>query len=558
MKNESLRSHFPCFQKGNGLQNIVYFDSAATTQKPDVVLEAIQSFYLESNANVHRASYELASQATAQFENVRGTVQRFINANSANEIIWTKGATEGINLVASCLERFLVASQPDSPRGRILISATEHHANIVPWQQLAKKHNYAIDIIPINEAGIWDLPAALERVTKHTKVVAIGLVSNALGNINPIEKIIEKAKTVGAITLVDGAQAVSHISVDMKSLDCDFFVFSGHKAFAPTGIGVLYGRENLLEQLPVYLVGGEMVESVDYTDSTFRSLPFKYEAGTPNIEGVIALGTAIEFIQTNRQNIESQEANLNLHLRAALKRIVDVQILGDQINNIATISFLVKGINSQDLGLFLGESNIAVRVGHHCAMPLMKTLGFEGTIRVSLSCYNTIEEIDRFESVLVSAISQLSETIEYSRNELEDGLISGKYTLGIAVSNAIGWDGKYREIMLAGKQLSRLTGEFKNENNLIAGCESDLWLECRVLPDSRFYLYADSPSKVIRGLIALLIEPIQGQKTVFVLNFDFKAYLINIGLQKHLSESRGNGLNQAIKKIKEYAHKDSN
>lgn len=554
MRKESLRSHFPCFQNGNGLHNTIYFDSAATTQKPSAVLDAIQWYYLNQNANVHRASYELASQTTTQYENARVTVQKFINAKSANEIVWTKGATEGINLVAKCLEGVLSASELNGSQGRILISATEHHANIVPWQQLAKKLNYAIDVIPINEVGIWDSQAALDLVSKHTKVVALGLVSNALGNINPVENIIKKAQSVNAITLIDGAQAVAHIPVDMQVLDCDFFVFSGHKAFAPTGVGVLYGRESLLNELPVYLTGGEMVETVDYTESTFQSLPFKYEAGTPNIEGVLALGEAINFIEVNRQDIHQQETTLNRYLREALGRIPNIHIMGDQINNIAIISFFIKGINSQDLGLFLGENKIAIRVGHHCAMPLMKSLGIEGTVRVSLSCYNTIEEVKKFVTVLNSAIQQLSDTNENDTGELIDGGKSDKNTLGIAVSKAIGWDGKYREIMLAGKQLSRLTGEFKNDNNLVSGCESDLWLDCRVQANNRLYLYADSPSKVIRGLIALLFEPIQGQNTMFILNFDFKVYLADMGLQKHLSESRGNGLNQAIKKIKEYAH----
>lgn len=518
------------------------------------MLEAIQSYYLNQNANVHRASYELASQTTTQFENARVTVQKFINAKIPNEIVWTKGATESINMVAKCLEGFLPVSNPNTPKGRIVISATEHHANIVPWQQLAKKHNYQIDVIPINEAGIWDLQAALELVTKNTEVVALGLVSNALGNINPIEKIIKKAKAFGAITLVDGAQAVSHFPVDVQALNCDFFVFSGHKAFAPTGVGVLYGRESLLNALPVYLTGGEMVETVDYCDSTFQSLPFKYEAGTPNIEGVIALGEAINFIEIYRQDIQAHEANLNAHLRSALRRVANIQILGDQINNVATVSFFIRGINSQDLGLFLGENNIAVRVGHHCAMPLMKSLGIDGTIRVSLSCYNTIEEIERFENALKSAIGRLGESNQDDVVEPDNVLPSDQYKLGNAVSKATGWDGKYREIMLAGKQLAGLTAELKNDSNLITGCESDLWLGCRVLPDNRLYLYADSPSKVIRGLIALLIEPVQGQKTTYILNFDFKAYLADIGLQKHLSESRGNGLTQAVKKIRQYAH----
>lgn len=549
MTKNALRSKFPCFRDGNALQDLVYFDSAATTQKPESVLNCIQDYYLNQNANVHRASYGLASATTTQFEQARSKVQKFINAHSSNEIVWTKGATEAINMVAKTLTDTFTDKNVAQGTGRILISATEHHANIIPWQILAQKCDLAIDVIPVNELGVWDTNAALDLIGPDTKIVALGLVSNALGNINPIKPILQKAKAHGAMTLVDGAQAVSHMVVDVQDLQCDFFVFSGHKAFGPTGIGVLYGREAILTSLPVYLTGGEMVDKVDYQQSTFLPLPFKYEAGTPNIEGVIALGAAIDFIDSHRELIVQQESLLSAHLRSKLSQIPAVKLLGDEVNHIATVSFHVEGLDNFDLGTFLASNNIAIRVGHHCTMPLMKTLGISGTVRASLSCYNTIEEIDKFVVILKRAIEQLS---GFPHESVESFELKTVKVLALAskVKAAKGWDGKFREIMLAGKHLARLSDEKKTTENLVHGCESELWLICHRKSDDYLEFEADSPSKMIRGLISLILEPINSEPASYIANYNFNAHLIEIGLEQHLSESRTNGLAQAIKTIK--------
>lgn len=536
-----IRKQFPIFDDDKTGPDWVYFDSAATSQKPKQVIDTITHFYQAENANVHRASHTLATQTTGRFEQARVSVQHFINARSEKEIVWTKGATEAINLVANGLGKGWF-----SAGDRIVLSATEHHGNLVPWLALAKEQKLIVDVIPIDTDGVLDIEAGLALLEDKTALLALGHVSNALGNINPVDVLIAKAKEQGALTLLDGAQASAHLSIDVQKLDCDFYVFSGHKMFAPTGIGVLYGKFEALKKLPVYQLGGEMIERVSFDNVTYQAPPFKFEAGTPNIEGVLGLASAIDFIQSHRLDIEQAERNLYQYLIDKLSAVPGIRLLGDTKQTVATQSFIIEGINNQDLGLLLNEQNIAVRVGHHCAMPLMQALGIDGTIRVSLACYNQTQEIDRFVEALLTSIARLSDPETACRPvgkiKLKTPINGG---LGDKLKATKGWQEVYRQIMLAGKAIQPLADEQKTADNEVFGCESQVWLKISVSNNClsvQFY----SPSKIVRGLLAILLEPIQQVSLQSVLAFDGLAYLKELGLDKHLSQSRGNGLKAVL------------
>ncbi|MFT4941024.1 MAG: cysteine desulfurase/selenocysteine lyase, partial [Paraglaciecola sp.] len=341
MFETNLRDYFPIFSKPSQSLPWVYFDSAATSQKPASVLETMQTFYTKNNANVHRGSHTVSLATTQAFEKARQTIQHFIHAASYKEIIWTKGATESINLVAAILAKARLRAGDE-----IVLSNLEHHANIVPWQQVAEQLGLVIKVLPISQNGVLDLERSLALITDKTALLAVAHVSNALGNIQPIEQLIEKAKECGALTLIDGAQAVAHLDVDVQALDCDFYVFSGHKMFGPTGIGVLYGKQALLEVLPAYQTGGEMIKKVSFTGSTFQGLPFKYEAGTPNIAGVLGIAAAADFIKLHRINIAKQELFLYQLLIAGLQQIPELQLWGEIDNSICLQSFTVEGIDN--------------------------------------------------------------------------------------------------------------------------------------------------------------------------------------------------------------------
>ncbi|MDC0603253.1 aminotransferase class V-fold PLP-dependent enzyme, partial [Aliiglaciecola sp.] len=441
MKEHSLRAQFPFFQHGNNQQTI-YFDSAATTQKPQCVIDTIIDFYTYKNTNVHRASHSLAQRTTNEFEQARTYVKDFIGATHSAEIIFTKGATESINLVAKAL------ADTDIPNGkRILISATEHHANLVPWQQLARQKQLEIDVIPVDSAGNWLIEEGLSLLTEATCIVALGMVSNALGTINPIKIFLDKANSVNALTLVDAAQGIAHLAIDVQRLNCDFLVFSGHKAYASTGIGVLYGKKAKLEVLPVFLTGGEMIQKVDYQTASFQAAPFKFEAGTPNVEGVLTLKQALEFINTHRKQIDHHERQLTSYLLAKLALVKGIVVYG-QGERISTVSFSVNGYNSHDLGTLLNEQGVAMRVGHHCAMPLMKTLGVAGTLRISLACYNEKYEIDKAMVALQVAINKIApDNSPIEHDEKVNQQNTENMPLAEAVQSAKGWDSVYRQIM---------------------------------------------------------------------------------------------------------------
>ena len=388
----NIRDQFPILhQKVHG-HPLIYFDNAATSQKPLKVINAISEYYLHENSNIHRGAHYLSNQATEKYEKSREAVRRLINAESTEEIILTKGTTESINLVASCLSQYLF-----QPGDEILISGLEHHANIVPWQIAAEQKGALIKVIPILDSGELDLVAFKNLLSPKTKLLALSHISNALGTINPVEEMIALAKEKGALVLIDGAQSAPHMIVDVQALDCDFFCFSAHKIYGPTGIGVLYGKKAQLEKMPPYQSGGEMIKEVTFKGTTFNDLPYKFEAGTPNIAGGIGLLAAVEFLEeVGLEHIARREAELLAYATKKLKELGGIQFVGEAKEKAAVISFLVDGIHPSDLGSVLDKLGIAVRTGHHCAQPIMDRFEIPGTVRASFAVYNTENEIDMF------------------------------------------------------------------------------------------------------------------------------------------------------------------
>lgn len=398
-----VRADFPILAQQINGHPLVYLDNAATTQKPRQVIDAISHYYLHDNSNVHRGAHTISDRATAHFEHARKNVAQFINAASTREIIWTRGTTEGINLVANSFGGQLKAG------ARVLVSAMEHHSNIVPWQMLAQRQGVTVEVIPVDEVGVLNLDAFHEMLDERVELVAVNHVSNALGSVNPVREIIQASQAVGAKTLIDGAQAIAHWPLDVQSLGCDFYVFSGHKLFGPTGIGVLYGKEALLETMPPYQGGGEMIETVSFAGTTYNQLPFKFEAGTPDIAGVIGLSAAIDYLNAlDRQSAEQHEQSLLAVATERAESLEGVTVIGRSPVKTAILGFMVDGIHSSDLGMLLDQQGVAVRTGHHCAQPIMEQYQISGTVRASFSFYNTHEEIDRLFSALASARKLLS------------------------------------------------------------------------------------------------------------------------------------------------------
>jgi cysteine desulfurase/selenocysteine lyase len=398
-----IREDFPILhQKVNG-KPLIYFDNGATSQKPKAVIEALNTYYLKNNANIHRGAHYLAAKSTGDYENTRETIQHFLNARFVEEIIFTRGVTEGINLVAQSWGRYNLQAGDE-----IIISTMEHHSNIVPWQLIAEEKGAVIKVIPITNQGELILEEYEKLLSPRTKLVSVVHASNALGTVNPVKKIIDLAHKVGAKVLIDGAQATVHLNIDVQALDCDFYVFSGHKIYAPTGIGALYGKKEILEAMHPYQGGGEMIKEVTFEKTTFNELPYKFEAGTPNIADGIAFKAAFDYMQSlDKQALATHENNLLTYATEKLSEIEGLKIIGQAAEKISVISFIIEGIHHSDLGTLLDMNGIAVRTGHHCTQPLMRRLGISGTTRISFAMYNTIEEIDQTLGVLPKVIKML-------------------------------------------------------------------------------------------------------------------------------------------------------
>ena len=397
---DQIRKQFPILHQQVNGKPLVYFDNAATSQKPQSVIDALTAYYQADNSNIHRGIHTLAERATTAFEDTRKRVRQFINAREAEEIIFTKGTTEGINLVASTFGRKFINAGDE-----IIISSLEHHSNIVPWQLLCKEKGCELKVISIHQNGEINFDEYVKLLNDKTKLVSINHVSNALGTINPIKEIISEAKKFGAKVMVDGAQAAPHMEIDVQDLDCDFYALSAHKVYGPTGTGVLYGKREILEKIPPYQGGGEMIKEVHFSGTTFNDIPYKFEAGTPNIGEVVAFKAALDFVdELGKENIAEHENDLLSYANELLKEVDGFTPIGTAENKTSVISFLIDGIHSFDLGQLLDAKGIAVRTGHHCTQPLMDFYEIEGTVRASFAVYNTREEVKYFVDALRSIV----------------------------------------------------------------------------------------------------------------------------------------------------------
>ncbi|MDD2929409.1 MAG: cysteine desulfurase [Sideroxydans sp.] len=392
------RTDFPLLKSRVHDKPLIYLDNAATTQKPLAVIEAERNYYLYTNANVHRGIHSLSLQATEAYEHARTTVQHLLNAASSDEIIFVRGTTEAINLVAQSYGRSRFQAGDE-----IILSQMEHHSNIVPWQMLCQQTGATLRIIPVNDDGELRMEVFSGLLNEHTRLVAVTHVSNSLGTINPVAEIVAQAHRHGVPVLLDGAQAVSHLPVDVQALDCDFYAFSGHKLYGPTGIGVLYGKAALLEAMPPYQGGGDMIRSVSFAETNYNSLPYKFEAGTPNIAGAIGLGVAIDYLESfGWDELHAHEQSLLTYAMHAMSEIHGLTIIGNAREKISILSFVLDGIHPHDIGTILDREGVAIRTGHHCTMPLMERLGLPATARASFALYNSRHDVD----VLVNAIHQ--------------------------------------------------------------------------------------------------------------------------------------------------------
>ncbi len=554
-----VRRDFPILQD----KKLVYLDNAATSQKPRAVIDALQRYYESQNANIHRGVYQLSQTATHQYEQARKKVARFINAYNDTEIIFTRGATEAVNLVAHSYGRaFLKAGD------EIVISSLEHHSNIVPWQIVCEMTGAKLRVIPIDDAGELLMDEYAKMLGPKTRLVAVTHLSNALGTINDVAKITELAHAVGAKVLIDGAQWVAHHPTDVRAIGCDFYAFSGHKLYGPTGIGVLWGRRELLEKMPPYQGGGDMIESVTFEKTTYAPLPNKFEAGTPHIAGAVGLGAAIDYISSiGLEAMAQHEAELLAYATDQLSRINGLRIVGTARDKASVVSFVIEDppISTMDVGMRLDTAGIAVRTGHHCCQPVMDRLGIGSTARASLAFYNTREDVD----ALVVALRKIVEAERSSAAAAPAGAASVRLDLEFpaastpspqAAADQLASDFEFLEdretrnqyVLDLGEKLPNYFDLLKNLSQRIPGCMSQVYLISRRAPGTadRFEFIADADAHIVRGEIAILQKLYSGQRASDVLNFDIEAFFNRIGLEQFLSSQRRNGLAGMVKRIR--------
>jgi cysteine desulfurase / selenocysteine lyase len=560
-----VRADFPILQTTAHGKPLVYLDNGATTQKPRAVIDRLVRFYEHENANIHRGVYELSQRATTAYEEAREKIARFINARETREVIFTRGTTEGVNLVAAGFGRKLL-----KPGDEIILSAMEHHSNIVPWQLAAEQAGATIRVIPMNDAGELLLDEYEQLLNERTRLVSVVHVSNSLGTVNDVKRIVELAHRVGAKVLVDGAQWVAHHRTDVQAIGCDFYVFSGHKLFGPTGIGALWGRAELLEQLPPYQGGGDMIESVTFEKTTYAQLPSRLEAGTPDIAGAIGLGAAIDYLQSiGFENFEPHEAALLKHATEQLGGIPGLRIIGTADKKGGVISFVIDNppISSLDVGTRLDQQGIAVRTGHHCCQPVMDRMRVPATIRASIALYNTTEEIDALAAALRVIVGDAGRksrpvakaasterirfphasepTVTKAADRLESDLADLAAIMGReAVGNYIS------EI---GDQLLPMPDALKVERYRVPGCMSIVYLFVNPAPSDRgtveFLGWSDSA--VVRGLIAILQRLFSGQQASDVLAYDVESFFRRAGLDEFTTTlKRRGGLLNMIRAIR--------
>ena len=413
MNINEIRSQFPVLDQQVYGKPLVYLDNAATTQKPLCVIDRERDYYLHENCNIHRGVHYLSQKATEAYEHARQTVADFVHAKEAREIIFTRGTTESLNLLATSFEHLLLSTSNSqlstlNSQLKVLVTSMEHHSNLVPWQQMVQRHHGQLLVVPMNDKGVLDLEQYERLLKESPKVVSIAHISNVLGTINPVKQMVAMAHQYGIPVVVDGAQSMAHHPIDVQDLDCDFFVFSGHKMYAPMGIGGLYGKAEWLEKLPPYQFGGEMVDTVSFEKTTFNVLPYKFEAGTPNVGAALGLETAVQFLQSlDRKEVEAHEAQLLQFAIQQLSKIDSIRFIGQAEQRSGLVSFIIDGIHPYDLGTIIDKMGVAVRTGHHCAEPVMKRFGIPGTVRASFALYNTLEEVEIFVNAVKKAAMML-------------------------------------------------------------------------------------------------------------------------------------------------------
>lgn len=581
---QRLRDEFPILRQKVHGKPLIYLDNAATTQKPRKVLDAIGHYFTNDNANIHRAVHQLSQRATRDYEATRETVRRFVNAKSTKEIIFVRGATEGINLVAHSWGRTFLR-----PGDEILISTMEHHSNIVPWQLVCEATGAQLRVIPINDDGELLVEEFEKLLSPRTRLVSIVHLSNSLGTLNPVEHIIELAHNRGAKVLIDAAQSVSHLPIDVQDLDCDWLVFSGHKLYGPTGIGALYGKEELLEAMPPWQGGGDMIKTVTFEKTTYADLPNKFEAGTPHIAGVVGLGAAIEYVQAlGLDHIAAHEDALLQHVTKRVQALRGVRIVGNATKKAAVLSFLVTepAMSPLDVGTRLDLEGIAVRTGHHCCQPVMDRLGITGTARVSLALYNTVAEVDAFADALGRMIEEGHRRLRHLAMAQEGQNCPAEVTLcgstrdtcppklGLAYAPAKAaspqaaaeeiadvfeflddWNDRYQYLLEMGEKLPPMPAELKTECTRVHGCQSIVHVTARQKPGTKDVLefLADSDAQIVRGLIGLLECVFSGQKASEILAFDVEGFFRRLGLDEHLSMNRRNGLSAMVQRLRQHA-----
>jgi cysteine desulfurase/selenocysteine lyase len=558
-----VREDFPILRQKVHGKPLVYLDNAATAQKPQAVLDTLRRFYAVENANVHRGVHLLSQRATEAFESARDKVRRFLGAAEAREIIFVRGATEGINLVAQSWGRANVRAGDE-----VLISAMEHHSNIVPWQILCEQTGAVLRVVPMNDQGELLLDEYERLLGPRTKLVAVVHVSNSLGTINPVRQMIELAHARGVPVLLDGAQAVPHMRVDVQELDCDFFVFSGHKVYGPTGIGALYGKAALLEAMPPWQGGGDMIKSVTFAKTTYADLPSKFEAGTPHIAGAIGLASAIDYVQAlGLERIAAHEAMLLRYATEKLRQVSGVRLLGTAAHKAGVLSFVVDDppVSSLDVGTKLDLEGIAVRTGHHCCQPVMDRFGVPGTARASFALYNTTAEVD----LLVAAVERI--VVEAGQRERPAVAVAGPEAAWPgatapspeAAADEIAevfefledWPDRYQYLIEMGEKLPPLPAEFRTEAHRVRGCQSTVHMAARKRPGTADVVefLADSDADLVRGLIGLLEQVFSGQRASAIRAFDVEGFFARLGLDQHLTLGRRNGLAAMVQRIRDFA-----
>jgi cysteine desulfurase/selenocysteine lyase len=560
-----VRQQFPILREEAHGKPLIYFDNAASSQKPRAVLDELNRYYEHFNSNVHRGVHMLSERASEAYEGARLKVQKFLGAPCLREIIFTKGTTEAINLVAQSYGR-----KNFHPGDEVVITAMEHHSNIVPWQLICEERGALLRVVPITDAGELRFDEFDRLLSPRTKMVALPHVSNALGTINPVKNVIDHAHSLGIPVLVDGAQAVPHLRVDVQELDCDFYAFSGHKIYGPTGIGILFGKAEHLELMPPYQGGGDMIRTVRFEKTTYNELPYKFEAGTPPIAQAIGLGAALDFVQElGLDRIAQHEHELLEYATARINEIPGVRIIGTAADKAAVISFVVENppLSALDVGTKLDLDGIAVRTGHHCCMPLMERLGLAGTARASFAVYNTTEEIEVFADSLARIIAEAEghrrPTVAASpANSALAFPPAGGPTPQAVADETIelfefldDWSERYRQLIEMGEKLLPMPPELKTEANRVHGCQSTVHIALRKkpgLPRTLEFL-ADSDADIVRGLVALLQRLFSGQEAQAVLDFDIVGFFHKLGLDAHLSMGRRNGLGEMVKRIRAFA-----